>query len=132
MSNYGFGRFHTITAIDLVGRKQEKVIDLDSRCAGRTDWHLWMARCGSPQEANKCIGSYDPQMGKVDWDPWDGARIARTCFTYSPGGNRIVTTNVNAGTVSILDFVEAKGGPPGGPGGPAGGPPPTGFPAIRN
>src|SRR4051812_30130825 len=27
VSNYGFGRFHTITAIDLVGQKQEKVIE---------------------------------------------------------------------------------------------------------
>ncbi len=28
VSNYGFGRFHTLTAIDLVGQKQKSVIDL--------------------------------------------------------------------------------------------------------
>src|SRR6266700_2159937 len=28
VSNYGFGRFHTITVLDLVGQKQKQVIDL--------------------------------------------------------------------------------------------------------
>ncbi|HEY1493709.1 MAG TPA: YncE family protein, partial [Candidatus Solibacter sp.] len=129
VSNYGFGRFHTITVIDLVNRKQEKVIDLTPLRGPHglafVDGKVWFTA-----ESNKCIGSYDPQTGKVDWIMGTGQNRTHMLYVF-PGAKRIVTTNVNAGTVSILDFEVAKGGPPppGGPGGPGmagapGGPPP--------
>jgi YVTN family beta-propeller protein len=126
VSNYGFGRFHTITAIDLANRKQEKVIDLTPLRGPHglafVDGKVWFTA-----EANKCIGSYDPQTGKVDWILGTGQNRTHMLYVF-PGAKRIVTTNVNAGTVSILDFEAAKGGPPGGPGTTGGPPPPPGFP----
>ncbi len=125
VSNYGFGRFHTITVIDLVKQKQERVIDLTPLKGphGLTfvDGELWFTA-----EVNKCIGRYDPRSGKVDWVLGVGQNRTHMLYVF-PGGKRIVTTNVNSGTVSILDFEEAKGGPPqGAP--PAGSSPAPGFP----
>lgn len=128
VSNYGAGRFHTITVIDLVNRKQEKTIDLTPLRGPHgldfVDGKVWFTA-----EVNKVIGSYDPATGKVDWILGTGQNRTHMLYVF-PGAKRIVTTNVNAGTVSILDFEEARGGmpPPGGPGGSPGGPPPPGFP----
>ena len=125
VSNYGFGRFHTITVIDLVNQKQEKVIDLTPLSGPHgldfVDGKLWFTA-----EVNKVIGRYNPAGGKVDWVMGTGQNRTHMLYVF-PGGRRIVTTNVNSGTVSILDFEPAQGGPPpGGPGAPGG--PPPGFP----
>ena len=130
VSNYGFGRFHSITVIDLVKQKQEKVIDLTPLKGphGLTfvDGELWFT-----SEVNKCIGRYDPRSGKVDWVLGIGQNRTHMLYVFA-GGKRIVTTNVNSGTVSILDFEEAQGGGPPQGGGAAGGSPsqapPPGFP----
>lgn len=122
VSNYGFGKFHTITVIDLVNHTQEKTIDLTPLRGPHglafADGKLWFTA-----EANKCIGRYDPATGKVDWIMGTGQNRTHMLYVL-PGAKRIVTTNVNAGTISILDFEEAKGGPPPGGAGAAGGPPP--------
>ncbi|MFZ0394567.1 MAG: YncE family protein [Terracidiphilus sp.] len=127
VSNYGFGRFHTITVIDLVNQKQEKVIDLTPLSGPHgldfVDGKLWFTA-----EVNKVIGRYDPASGKVDWIMGTGQNRTHMLYVF-PGAKRIVTTNVNSGTVSILNFEQSQGGPPpGGPGpnGPSG--PPLGFP----
>ena len=127
VSNYGFGQFHTITVLDLVNRKQEKTIDLLPLRGPHglmfAEGKLWFTA-----EVNKCIGRYDPESGKVDWVIGTGQNRTHMLYVL-PGAKRIVTTNVNSGTVSILDFEESKGGPPpGGPGMPGGPPPPQGFP----
>ena len=114
VSNYGFGAFHTITVIDLVNQKQEKVIDLTPLRGPHgldfVDGKLWFTA-----EANKVIGRYDPASGKVDWIMGTGQNRTHMLYVF-PGAKRIVTTNVNSGTVSILDFEKSQGGPP--PGGP--------------
>ncbi|HTX77331.1 MAG TPA: YncE family protein [Terracidiphilus sp.] len=127
VSNYGFGAFHTITVIDLVAQKQEKVIDLTPLRGPHgldfVDGKLWFTA-----EANKVIGRYDPATNKVDWIMGTGQNRTHMLYVF-PGAKRIVTTNVNSGTVSILDFEPSRGGPPpGGPGAPGGPPPPPGFP----
>lgn len=133
VSNYGFGRFHTITVIDLVHEKQEKVIDLTPLKGPHglifAEGKLWFTA-----EVNKCIGRYDPATGKVDWILGLGQNRTHMLYVL-PGAKRIVTTNVNSGTVSILDFEAAKGVlpaagglPPGGPGAPGGAPSPAGYP----
>ena len=128
VSNYGGGRFHTITVINLGNRKEEKTIDLTPLRGPHglefVDGKVWFTA-----EVNKCIGSYDPKSGKVDWILGTGQNRTHMLHVF-PGAKRIVTTNVNAGTVSILDFEEAQGGmpSPGGPGGSPGGPPPPGYP----
>ncbi|HEY2861440.1 MAG TPA: YncE family protein [Terracidiphilus sp.] len=123
ISNYGFGQFHTITAVDLANLPQEKTIDLSPLRGPHglmfAEGELWFTT-----EVNKCIGRYDPATGKVDWILGTGQNRTHMLYVL-PGAKRIVTTNVNAGTVSVIDFEQAKGGPP--PGGP-GMPPPPGAP----
>ena len=137
ISNYGFGAYHTITVIDLITRKQAKVIDLTPLRGAHgldfADGKLWFTA-----ETNKVIGRYDPATGKVDWILGTGQNRTHMLYVF-PGAQRILTSNVNSGTLSIFDHVEAPaGGPGGGPGGPPpgpgapmpgaqNGPPPGGF-----
>jgi YVTN family beta-propeller protein len=124
ISNYGFGQFHTITVIDLAAPRVDKTIDLTPLRGPHglafVDGKLWFTT-----EVNKCIGRYDPATGKVDWILGTGQNRTHMLYVF-PGAKRIVTTNVNAGTVSVLDFEQAKGGPP--PGAPGMPPPPQGAP----
>jgi YVTN family beta-propeller protein len=129
ISNYGFGAFHTITAVDLLARTQSKVIDLTPLRGPHglffADGKLWFTA-----EVNKVIGRYDPVTGKVDFILGTGQN--RTHMVYVlPGSQRIVTTNVNSGTLSILDHIEASSAPPPPP--PSGsqqGPPSGGYRPI--
>lgn len=110
VSNYGFGKFHTITAIDLASRAQIKTIDVlplrGPHGLAFAQGKLWFTA-----EVAKCIGRYDPATGKVDWVMGTGQN--RTHMIYvSPDARRIVTTNVNSGTVTILERVDAPGGVP--------------------
>ena len=79
-------------------------------------------------EANKIIGRYDPAAGKIDWLLGTGQNRTHM-VAVSPDLNRIFTTNVNSGTVSIIDKSSAPapgpafGAPPGAP--------PSGPPAAR-
>jgi YVTN family beta-propeller protein len=113
VSNYGFGRFHTLTVIDLVHQKPLTVIDLGALRGPHglffTEGKVWFTA-----EAAKCIGSYDPASGKIDWIMGTGQN--RTHMLYIlPGAKKIVTTNVNSATVTILERTEGPaGGPPGG------------------
>jgi YVTN family beta-propeller protein len=90
VSNYGFGQFHTITMIDLVAQKRIGTIDLGALRGPHgldfVDGKLWFTA-----EAAKAIGSYDPEA------------------------RRIVTTNVNSGTITVLDKTEGAAGAPTGP-----------------
>ncbi len=127
ISNYGFGAYHTITAVDLVAAKQERVIDLTPLRGPHglffADGKLWFTA-----EVNKVIGRYDPASGKVDFILGTGQN--RTHMVYVlPGTTRIVTANVNSGTLSILDHVDTPTAPPPPPGTmPTPPPPPPGYP----
>lgn len=121
VSNYGFGKFHTITALDLVAQKPLKTIDLGA-LRGPHGLHFVDGKLWFTAEAAKCIGRYDPASGEVDWIMGMGQNRTHMLYVF-PGGQRIVTTNVNSGTVTILNHQEAKGGPPS-----PGMPPPPGMP----
>jgi YVTN family beta-propeller protein len=131
VSNYGFGQFNTLAVIDLVGQKQLPSIDLGAlrgphglAFAGDKVWFT--------AEVAKAIGRYDPATQKIDWILGTGQN--RTHMVYvSPDLKWIATTNVNSGTVSIIEKTEGRPGPPPGPpppGAPAGAPngPPPGPP----
>ena len=121
VSNYGFGRFNTLTEIDLVTGKQKSVIDLGA-LRGPHGLAFVQGKVWFTAEAAKAVGRYDPQSGKIDWIMGTGQN--RTHMIYvNPGANRVITTNVNSGTVMILDKVPAQGGPP-----PPGAPAVPGFP----
>jgi YVTN family beta-propeller protein len=128
VSNYGFGRFHTLTVIDLAAKKQKAVIDLGA-LRGPHGLDFEEGKVWFTAEAAKAIGSYDPATEKIDWIMGTGQNRTHMIYVF-PDAKRIVTTNVNAATVSILEKTEGSGGmPPGPPPGtdsPSG--PPPGMP----
>ena len=129
ISNYGFGAYNTLTVVDLVARKPLPTIDLGAlrgphglMFAGGKVWFT--------AEAAKAIGSYDPATQKIDWILGTGQDRTHMIYVW-PDLKRIATTNVNSGTVSIIEKTAGtNSGPPPGPppGGIAGkmAPPPHG------
>ena len=120
VSDYGGGRYHTLSVVDLVAQKPLPPIDLGplngphglTFVAGET----WFTAEGA-----KVIGRYDPATKKVDWVLGTGQN--RTHMIYvSPDLKRIITTNVSSGTVSIIEKTLRTGGP--------GGPPPPNRPGA--
>ena len=125
VSNYGFGRFHTLTVLDLVGQKQQSVIELGA-LRGPHGLDFIEGKVWFTAEAAKVVGSYDPKLDKIDWVMGTGQNRTHMIYVF-PGAQKMLTTNVNSATVTILEHTE---GPAGGPPGPppagmagAGGPP---------
>jgi len=113
VSNYGFGRFHTLTAIDLVSQTQKGVIDLGA-LRGPHGLDFGQGKVWFTAEAAKAIGSYDPTTEKIDWIMGTGQNRTHMIYVF-PDAKRIVTTNVNAATVTILEKTEGPAGMPPGP-----------------
>jgi YVTN family beta-propeller protein len=130
VSNYGFGRFHTLAMIDLVKQRRIKFIDLGA-LRGPHGLDFVQGKAWFTAEAAKAIGSYDPATDKIDWIMGIGQNRTHMIYVF-PDAKRILTTNVNSGTVTILDKIEgAVGGPPPPPppgGGEQGAGPPPGMP----
>jgi YVTN family beta-propeller protein len=129
VSNYGFGAFHTLAVIDLVGHTRQPSIDLGA-LTGPHGLDFKLGKVFFTAEAAKAIGSYDPASGKIDWIMGTGQDRTHMVYAFADG-KRIVTTNVNAATVTIMNKSERRpGGPPPGmgPGGPPPGMPPGGGP----
>ncbi len=130
VSNYGFGAYHSITPVDLVARKELTPIDTGALRGPHglmfQDGKVWFTA-----EAARSIASYDPATGTIDWIMGIGQNRTHMIYVF-PGARRIVTTNVNSGSVTILDKFDtySAGGPPplpppgAGMPGPASGPPP--------
>ena len=125
VSNYGFGRFHTLTTIDLSAQKPLGTIDLGA-LRGPHGLHFVQGKVWFTAEASKAIGSYDPATGKVDWIMGTGQNRTHMIYVF-PDLRRIVTTNVNSATATILEKTEGSAGGPPGP--PPGMPPPSSQPA---
>jgi YVTN family beta-propeller protein len=113
VSNYGFGTYNTLTEVDLAGHRTLGTIDLGPlrgphglTFVGGKPWFT--------AEAAKAIGRYDPLTHKVDWILGTGQN--RTHMIYvAPDQQRIITTNVSSGTVSLIDqeAIHMPGPPPG-------------------
>ncbi|MBS1804282.1 MAG: YncE family protein [Acidobacteria bacterium] len=112
VSNYGFGAFHTIAVVDLIAQHQEPLIDLGA-LRGPHGLVFQQGKVWFTAEAAKAIGSYDPSSGKVNWIMGTGQNRTHMLYVF-PDGQKIVTANVNAATVTVLEHTD----------GPAGGPPP--------
>jgi YVTN family beta-propeller protein len=123
VSNYGFGAFHTLAVIDLVAQKQLPFIDLGALRGPHglafVDGKVWFTA-----EAAKAIGSYNPSTGRIDWIMGTGQNRTHMLYVF-PGAQRILTTNVNSATVTILDHTQ---GPTGAPAATPGHPPLPGPP----
>jgi YVTN family beta-propeller protein len=136
VSNYGFGAYNTLAALDLVGRRALPFIDLGP-LRGPHGLAFVGGKTWFTAEAAKAIGRYDPATHKVDWILGTGQN--RTHMIYvSDDQQRIITTNVSSGTVSVIEMEPVHMGPPpgamrppnGGPGGPGG--PPQGGPPRKD
>lgn len=112
IANYNGGG-NIITPVDLVEMKALPPIDLGPLRAphGVTfeGGKLWFTA-----EASKVIGSYDPATKKVDWILGTGQNRTHMLHVW-PDLSRIVTSNVNSATMTIIEKV--AGGGRGGPGG---------------
>jgi YVTN family beta-propeller protein len=131
ISNYGFGSYNTLTVVDLVGRKALPPVDLGA-LRGPHGLVFAAGKVWFTAEAAKAIGSYDPATQKVDWILGTGQDRTHMIYLWRDM-QRIATTNVNSGTVSIIEKTAARpvpprrgaaakyGPPPGSPIGPVGG-----------
>lgn len=110
VSNYGFGAFHTLAVIDLSHHRALPSIDLGPLRGPHglafVDGKLWFTA-----EAAKAIARYDPSTGKVDWIMGTGQNRTHMIYVF-PGAQRIVTTNVNSATVTVLDHTDGPAGVP--------------------
>ena len=113
VSNYGFGAYHTLAVVDLVSHRALPAVDLGALRGphGLTfvDGKVWFTA-----EAAKAIGRYDPKTRKVDWILGTGQNRTHMLFV-APDLSRIVTTNVNSATVSLIEEATMPMPGPGGP-----------------
>ncbi len=102
VTNYGGGTLHTMAVLDLNTNKPLAPIDV-SPLRGPHGLAFVGGKTWFTAEGSKVIARYDPATHKVDWILGTGQN--RTHMIYvSADQTRIVTTNVNSGTVSILDL----------------------------
>jgi YVTN family beta-propeller protein len=133
ISNYGGAdsNLNTISVADLVAQKPLAPILLG---ALRSPHGLAFAggKLYFTVETNKAFGRYDPATQTIDWILGTGQDRTHM-VNVAESLDRIVTSNVNSGTISIIEQVmpsfppqyrPAAGGPPSGAG--PGGPPPGG------
>ena len=100
VTNTGGGRSYEINVIDLVAQKALPNIDTRPLIGPHgivfTGGKVWFSAEGS-----KAVGRYDPATGKLDWSMGTGQE--RTHMIYVTNDEKhVYTTNVNAGSVSIL------------------------------
>lgn len=123
VSIYGFGRYHTLSVIDLVAQKA--LPDIDTGALNGPHGLSWVGgKLWFTAEGAKAIARYDPATTKVDWIM--GTSQNRTPMIYVTADEKqIYTTNVSSGTVTILERVALPPmGPPPGMRLPDGVPPP--------
>jgi len=124
VSNYGFGAFHTLAVVDLIGQHEEPLIDLGA-LRGPHGLAFAQGKVWFTAEAAKVIGSYDPGSGKVNWIMGTGQNRTHMIYVF-PSAEKIITTNVNSATVTILEHTEGPAGAP-----PPGPPPGAGDPGQQ-
>jgi len=133
ISNYGGpdSALNTISVVDLVARKALPAIDLGALHSTHGLTFVG-GKLYFTAETNKVIGRYDPASQKVEWILGTGQDRTHMIWV-SEKLDRIVTSNVNSATISIIEQVSQPNGgfpPPGGQNGPApaGSAPPPGPP----
>lgn len=125
VSIYGGGRYHALSVVDLVGQKALPEIDTGA-LNGPHGLTFVGGKVWFTAEGAKAVARFDPASLTIDWIMGTGQ--SRTHMLYVTGDEKqIYTTNVNSGTVTILEKVALPpmGPPPGGqpPPSPQGTPP---------
>jgi YVTN family beta-propeller protein len=113
VSIYGFGRYHTLSVLDLTSQKALPDID-----TGALNGPHGLAFVGGKvwftAEGAKAVGRFDPGSGTIDWIMGTGQNRTHMLYVTSDE-KKIYTTNVSSGTVSVLEQVaQPPTGPPGG------------------
>jgi len=104
ISNYGGldSDLHTISVVDLAARTALPPIDLGAvHSAHGLDFAG--GKLYFTAETNKVIGRYDPTTQKIDWIMGTGQDRTHMVWV-GPGLDRIVTSNVNSGTISVIEL----------------------------
>lgn len=117
ISNYGGGSDNTITVVDLVAQKKLPIINLGALRGPHglafVGGKLWFTAEGA-----KVIGSYDPATKTIDWVLGTGQDRTHMIYVF-PEQNRMVTSNVSSGTMTVIekgkDTARGLGPGPGGP-----------------
>lgn len=100
VTNTGGGRSYEINVIDLVAQKA--LPNIDTRpLTGPHGITFVAGKMWFSAEGAKSVGRYDPTTGKLDWSMGTGQERTHMVYVTSDV-KKIYTTNVNAGTVSIL------------------------------
>jgi YVTN family beta-propeller protein len=133
ISNYGGtdSDLHTISVVDLLAHKEMPAIDLGALHSAHGLFYAG-DKLYFTVETNKVVGRYDPAAKGIDWVLGTGQDRTHMVYVFQDL-QRIVTSNVNSATISIIEHVDGpQFGPPpgagGGPGGPGPGGPPPGMP----
>jgi YVTN family beta-propeller protein len=105
ISNYGGpdSNLHTISVVDLVARKALSPIDI-SPLHSAHGLDFAGGKLYFTAETNKVIGRYDPATRRVDWILGTGQDRTHMVWV-APSLDRIFTSNVNSGTISIIERV---------------------------
>lgn len=101
VTNYDNGAAHTITVVDLVGQKVEKVIDLGP-LYGPHGLAVSGGKTYFTAERAKVIGRLDPAKEVVEWELGTG-QTGTHMLWVSKDGRKMVTANVGAGTLSLIE-----------------------------
>jgi len=101
VSNYGFGAYHTLTPVDLVRQEALPVIDLGA-LAGPHGLAVAGGKIWFTAEGAKVIGRYDPEARAVDWVLGTGQERTHMLVVFGDG-KRVVTSNVNSATVTVIE-----------------------------
>jgi YVTN family beta-propeller protein len=127
ISNYGGSdsNLNTITVVDIAARKQLPAINLGALHSAH-GLDFVGGKLYFTVETNKAIGRYDPATQTIDWVLGTGQDRTHM-VAVSESLDRMFTSNVSSGTISIIEQIPAPTpGPP--PGAPAGAAPPPGPP----
>jgi YVTN family beta-propeller protein len=109
ISNYGFGAFNTITVADLVALKALPLINLGP-LRGPHGLDFAGGELYFTAEVNKLFGRINPATRKIDWLLGTGQDRTHM-IVVSNDLTRIYTSNVNSGTISIIEKVAESGAP---------------------
>ena len=108
ISNYGGGAYNTLTVVDLVDQKTVETIDLGA-LRGPHGLAFVAGKVWFTAEAAKAIGSYDPATKKIDFVLGTGQNRTHMVWV-SADARRIVTSDVNTATITIIDRLSAPAG----------------------
>ena len=128
ISNYGGtgSDLHTISVVDLLAHKELPAIDLGTLHSAHGLFYAG-EKLYFTVETNKAFGRYDPASKSIDWVLGTGQDRTHMVYVFQDL-QRIVTSNVNSGTISIIEHVDG----PRPPGAPGAGPGPGGLPPGGN